>query len=63
MNNFFSSVPLAKNLFNNKIGMIGTFRSNKNEVPEEFLISKEIYSSKFAFDKFLTLVSYFPGVI
>ena len=63
MDNFFSSVPLAKTLFSNKIGMIGTLRSNKNEVPEEFLISKEIYSSKFAFDKFLTLVSYFPRVI
>jgi hypothetical protein len=63
--NFFTSIRLAKNLFENKLGLIGTLRSNKNEVPLVFLPSKEneIYSSKFAFDKYITLVSYFPKVV
>ena len=64
MDNFFTSIPLAKTLFQNEIGLIGTLRSNKNEVPEEFLASKEnpVLSSKFAFDKFMTLCAYFPKV-
>ena len=63
MDNFFTSVPLAKTLFQNKTGLIGTLRSNKN-VPEEFLPSKEnpVLSSKFAFEKFMTLCAYFPKV-
>ena len=65
MDNYFTSVALAKLLFVNKLGLIGTVRSNKNEVPEEFLPSKhnQIDSSIFAFDKSLTLTSYFPKVI
>lgn len=52
---------MAKNLFQNKLGLIGTIRSNKNEIPESFLPSKENkqYTSKFAFDEFISMVSYF----
>jgi hypothetical protein len=64
MDNYFTSIPLAKTLFDNKIGLIGTVRSNKNEVPEQFLAGKHnpIDSSLFAFDKSLTLTSYYPKV-
>ena len=37
MDNYFTSVPLAQKLFENKISLIGTMRSNKNEVPESFM--------------------------
>ena len=65
MDNFFTSVPLAQNLYSNKLGLIGTIRSNKNEIPEAFLASKEkvINSSIFALNGPLTLVSYTPKVI
>ena len=64
MDNFFTSIKLAKILYENRLGLIGTLRSNKNEVPQLFLPSKEnlIFSSLFAFDQFMTLVSYFPKV-
>ena len=64
MDNYFTGIPLAKNLFINKLGLIGTMRSNKNELPLSFLASKdkEANSSLFAFDSFLTLVSFTPKV-
>ena len=41
MDNYFTSIPLAKKLFENKISVIGTLRSNKNEKPESFLADKK----------------------
>jgi hypothetical protein len=63
--NYFTSIPLAKTLYENKLGIIGTVRSNKNEVPEDFLANKhkEVDSSLFAFDNELTLTSYCPKVL
>jgi len=60
MDNYFTSIPLAEKLFENNFAIIGTLRSNKAELPISFLAdkSKELYSSQFAFDSFLTLVSY-----
>jgi hypothetical protein len=65
MDNYFTEVPLAKHLYSNKLMLIGTMRQNKNEIPEFFLPKKgnEIFSSIFAFDSFMTLVSYTPKVI
>ena len=65
MDNFFTSIPMAKNLFENNLAIIGTLISNKVELPESFLPdkSKELYSSQFAYDSFLTLVSYTRKVI
>ena len=62
MNNYFTSSPLAKNLFEKNLGMIGTIRNNKNEIPESFLASnsKDINSSLFAFNGPRTLVSFTP---
>ena len=64
MDNFFTSIKLAKILYENRLGLIGTLRSNKNEVPQLFLPSMEnlIFLSLFAFDQFMTLVSYFSKV-
>jgi len=62
--NFFTSEKVARTLFKNNTGFIGTIRSNKNEVPDAFLPTeeREIYSSEFAFNEFLTLVSYCPKI-
>ena len=59
MDNFFTSIPFAKNLFENKLTLVGTLRHNKAEIPKSFLANKtkQVYSSQFAFDKFMTLVS------
>jgi hypothetical protein len=63
MDNYFTSITL----FFNQLGLIGTIRANKNELPPSFLPSKdnklELLSSHFAFDKFLSLVSYVAKVI
>ena len=65
MDNFFTSLPMAKNLYSNGLSIIGTLRHNKTEIPPSFLEdkTKELYSSQFAFDRFMTLVSYTPKVI
>jgi hypothetical protein len=60
MDNFFSSISLAKKLFLKQIQMIGTLRRNKKEIPIEFQPSKKkrVFSSQFAFHEHLTLVEY-----
>jgi len=62
MDNFFTSVPLAKNLQTKNLTLIGTLRKNKPEIPMEFLSNKtrEIGSSLFGFEDNLTLVSFVP---
>jgi hypothetical protein len=64
MDNYFTSIPLANELFSNQIGLIGTIKSNKNQVPVEFLASKEklVSTKQFAFKGPLTLVSFTPKV-
>jgi hypothetical protein len=51
---------MAQKLFENNLAIIGTLRQNKIQIPPSFLPnnSKEVYSSQFAYDKYLTLVSY-----
>ena len=60
--NFFSSVPLCKELWRNGIKYLGTLRANKIEIPETFLKnpSRPAGSSLFAFKNELTLTSYVP---
>lgn len=63
MDNWFTSVPLAKSLLeDNNLTMIGTLRKNKKEIPKDFLPSKsrEVLSSTFGFYEDITLVSYVP---
>lgn len=60
--NFFTSIPLATELYANELTITGTLRSNKTEIPKAFFPSKkrEELSSLFGFTTNLTLVSYVP---
>lgn len=63
MDNFFTSVPLAKELIRRKTTLNGTIRSNKPELPKQFTDSNEIkrreaHSTIFAFSDNLCLASY-----
>lgn len=62
--NWFTSIPLAKNLLQEpyKLTIVGTVRSNKREIPEEMKNSRSraVGTSMFCFDGPLTLVSYKP---
>ncbi|XP_065675888.1 piggyBac transposable element-derived protein 4-like [Hydra vulgaris] len=62
MDNFFTSVTLAKELLEKKLSLVGTMRKKKKEIPTEFLPARtrEVYSSLFGHQKQLTLVSYVP---
>lgn len=62
MDNWFTSVPLFQDLFNNYgLTAVGTMRKNKREVPTQFITKREEYSSLFGFGEAnATLVSYVP---
>ena len=60
--NWFTSVPLLRELRKKKTFYVGTIRKNKREIPPEFHASKtrEQYSSIFGFKKQMILVYYVP---
>ncbi|CAK1591697.1 unnamed protein product [Parnassius mnemosyne] len=62
--NWFTSVPLAKNLLRQpyNLTLVGTIRSNKREIPEELkrMHFRRVRTSMFCYDGPLTLVSYKP---
>lgn len=59
--NFFTSLALAQKLRDRNLGLIGTVRKNRREVPEEFIQKRsEAGTSMFGFNKDATLVSYAP---
>lgn len=60
--NFFTSIPLAKDLLDMNLAVIGTLKKNKPEVPIEFLPSpnRTIHSSLFGFADKMTICSYVP---
>ena len=62
VDNFFSSVELAKVLFSKNLLLVGTLRKNKSEIPQNFLPkrTRTLFSSLFGFRQFLTIVSYVP---
>ncbi|CAF3892955.1 unnamed protein product [Rotaria sp. Silwood1] len=62
MDNFFTSVPLAKELQKKNLTLTGTLRKNKPEIPIEFQSNKnrEVGSSLFGFQDDLTFVSFVP---
>lgn len=62
VDNFFTSVSLAKELQTKNFTLIGTLRKNKPEIPMEFQSNRqrEIGSSLFGFQDNLTLVSFVP---
>lgn len=62
MDNYFTNLPLAKELLQKKITIVGTMKANRPEIPKEFKASKSrtSKSSVFGFQKDVTLVSYVP---
>lgn len=63
MDNWFTSIPLVTHLQqNHKLTSTGTLRKNKKEIPPNFITTrrKEVYSTQFAFQKDMTLISYMP---
>lgn len=62
MDNWFTSIPLARELIKRKLTLVGTIKSNKPEIPLNFLPNKnrEVKSSVFGFTKDMTLVSFVP---
>lgn len=64
MDNWFTSIPLAKQLLLEpyRLTIVGTLRSNKREIPEEIKNSRSrnVNTSMFCYDGPLTLLSYKP---
>ncbi|XP_045448744.1 piggyBac transposable element-derived protein 4-like [Melitaea cinxia] len=62
MDNWFTSYPVALQLLEKRITVVGTLKGNKPEIPPNFKTSRdrEINSSLFGFQKNCTLVSYVP---
>ena len=62
LDNWFTSLELANDLYQKNITLVGTLRKNKAEIPPGFTVTKnrEIGSSLFGFHKNSTLVSYAP---
>ncbi|XP_055920499.1 piggyBac transposable element-derived protein 4-like [Eupeodes corollae] len=62
--NWFTSIPATKSMLlaPYKLTIVGTVRSNKREIPEQLknTRSRQVGTSMFAFDGYLTLVSYKP---
>ncbi|CAF1271559.1 unnamed protein product, partial [Didymodactylos carnosus] len=62
IDNFFTSIPLAKELHSKELTLVGTLGKNKPEIPIELQSNKnrDVGSSIFGFSDNLTLVSYVP---
>jgi hypothetical protein len=59
--NFFTSLELLRELHARNLGLVGTVRKNRRELPPEFTAKKsEAGSSIFGFNADATLVSYAP---
>ena len=60
--NFFTSVPLAEDMFAQNMTLVGTIRKNKADVPAKMTTAqgREERSSTYGFCDNLTLVSYVP---
>lgn len=60
MDNFFTTLPLAKQLISVKLSIVGTLRRNKAYIPTEMKDDKRwtIGTSKFGFHEKVTMVTY-----
>ncbi|CAH2102077.1 unnamed protein product [Euphydryas editha] len=60
--NWFTSIPVAKELLQKQVTLVGTLRRNKREIPPSFLEVKDRdrNTAKFAYSEELTLLSYCP---
>ena len=61
--NFFTSLPLAKDLLEDGLTYMGTIRSNKPDIPEAMKANnqRDVQSSLFGFKDQVTIVSYVPN--
>nr|XP_022906882.1 uncharacterized protein LOC111418576 [Onthophagus taurus] len=62
MDNYFTTLPLAKHLLSWKLTIVGTLRKNKPYIPKQMAPhkSREEYSTLFGFHEHVTLCSYVP---
>ena len=62
MDNFFTSVPLARHLLSKKLSLVETLRNYKSDIPAEFLPNRDrvVNDTLFGHQENLTLVSYVP---
>lgn len=62
MDNFFTSLSLARSLLGRQITMTGTIRRNKTELPADMMpdATREQFTSVFGFQDKVTIVSYVP---
>ena len=62
MDNFFTSLPLAKHLLSWKLTIVGTLRKNKSYIPKSMAPSKtrEEFSTLFGFHEKVVICSYIP---
>lgn len=60
MDNYFTSIELAKDTIKDKLTIVGTLRKNKKEIPQEFLPDRrrEVHSTLFGFHENLSMCSY-----
>jgi hypothetical protein len=58
MDNFFTNIPLAKELLCNGLTLVGTLRKNKPEVPSVFISQRPHLTSLFGYSGGLQLTSY-----
>ncbi|KRX42151.1 PiggyBac transposable element-derived protein 4 [Trichinella murrelli] len=65
MDNWFMSYSLVEDLLKEKLTAVGTMRKNKRQIPAAFIDTKhrEQNSSRFGYQKNMTLVSYVPKKI
>ena len=62
MDNFFTSVPVARTLLQHQLTVVGTMRKCKREIPVcmKAAKSRQTKTSVFGFNDQLTMVSYVP---
>lgn len=62
MDNYFTTLPLAKHLLSWKLTIVGTLRKNKPYIPKQMAPhkSREEYSTLFGFHEHVALCSYVP---
>ncbi|KAB0805084.1 hypothetical protein PPYR_02054 [Photinus pyralis] len=61
LDNYFTSIPLAKELLGKRSTLVGTIKKNKREIPALFInLKRPVPSSMFGFQKDSVLLSYKP---
>ena len=60
--NFFTSIPLARDLLKKKLTLVETIRKNQPELPPQFTVAKsrDVTSTIFGFQNNAMIASYCP---